>query len=420
MAAVGNPQRAFRSIHVAGTKGKGSTAAMAQSILTAAGYRTGLYTSPHLSPDRGADDRGRRDDAGGGVRSRSSTSWRRTPCRQRDERPNESPTFFELVTAAGFRHFARRGAELAVVEVGMGGRLDATNIIRPEVSVITRVDYDHEERLGHTLDRIAFEKAGIIKPGVPVVCAPQEPEALAVVAETARAARLALRADRRGLPGRERADRAGRAEGAVLPVRPGRARRSAPRAGAPHARRAPGDERGVRGGGGGAPRGTVRAEGRPGGGAARAGFGAQPGAAGGLRRGADGAPRRRAQPDLDAGAVRGARRRVRGRAAGAADGRLARQERGGDFQARPAAGGGGGLHAVGQPARGGAAGAGGTGARPLRRPRGNLRRRAPGARPRPRRWRGRTTCSASPARSSWRACSGRRCWPARRCEADRR
>jgi dihydrofolate synthase/folylpolyglutamate synthase len=190
MAAVGHPERAFRSIHIAGTKGKGSTAAMAQSILTAAGFRTGLYTSPHLSR----------------IEERMTVDGELMPeeefvqlvnelapytLRQREERPNESPTYFELVTAAGFRHFARRRVELAVVEVGMGGRLDATNVIRPEVSVITRVDYDHEERLGHTLDRIAFEKAGIIKPGVPVVCAPQEPEALSVVAEAA---------ERRGSP----------------------------------------------------------------------------------------------------------------------------------------------------------------------------------------------------------------------------
>jgi dihydrofolate synthase/folylpolyglutamate synthase len=190
MAAVGNPERAFRSIHIAGTKGKGSTATMAQSILTAAGFRTGLYTSPHLSRIE------ERMTVDGGMMPEEEfiqivNELAPYTLRQREERPSESPTFFELVTAAGFRHFARRRAELAVVEVGMGGRLDATNVIRPEVSVITRVDYDHEERLGHTLDRIAFEKAGIIKPGVPVVCAPQEPEALAVVAETA---------ERRGSP----------------------------------------------------------------------------------------------------------------------------------------------------------------------------------------------------------------------------
>jgi dihydrofolate synthase/folylpolyglutamate synthase len=188
---MGNPHRAFRSIHVAGTKGKGSTTTMAQSILTAAGCRTGLYTSPHLCR----------------IEERMTVDGEMMPeeefveiinelapytCRQREERPNESPTFFELVTAAGFRHFARRGVEVAAVEVGMGGRLDATNVVRPEVCAITRVDFDHEERLGHTLDRIAFEKAGIIKPGVPVVCAPQAPEAMRVIEETARQRGAAL------------------------------------------------------------------------------------------------------------------------------------------------------------------------------------------------------------------------------------
>jgi dihydrofolate synthase/folylpolyglutamate synthase len=191
MAAVGSPQRAFRSLHVAGTKGKGSTTTMSQSILTAAGYRTGLYTSPHLCriEERMTVDGEMMPDAEFVEIVNELAPY---TLRQRDEQPNESPTFFELVTAAGFRHFARRGVQLAAVEVGMGGRLDATNIIRPDVCVITRVDYDHEERLGHTLDKIAAEKAGIIKPGVPVVCAPQAPEALAVIAETARRRGAAL------------------------------------------------------------------------------------------------------------------------------------------------------------------------------------------------------------------------------------
>lgn len=185
MAAVGNPHRAFRSAHVAGTKGKGSTTSMIQSILTAAGLRTGLYTSPHLLR----------------VEERMTIDGKLMPeeefvdlvnelypytSRARAEWPNESPTYFELVTAAGFRHFVRHKVDFAAVEVGMGGRLDATNVITPEVSVITRVDFDHEERLGHTLDRIAGEKAGIVKPGIPVVCQPQAPEALEVVERIAR------------------------------------------------------------------------------------------------------------------------------------------------------------------------------------------------------------------------------------------
>lgn len=177
MAAVGNPHRAFRSVHVAGTKGKGSTACMVQSILTAAGFPTGLYTSPHLcrvEERMMVDGRMMSEEEFVSVVNELAPYTRKV----RAERPNESPTYFELVTAAGFLHFARAGVQFAAVEVGMGGRLDATNVITPEVSVITRVDFDHENHLGHTLDKIAGEKAGIIKPGVPVVCAPQAPEAL--------------------------------------------------------------------------------------------------------------------------------------------------------------------------------------------------------------------------------------------------
>jgi len=184
MAAVGNPHRAFRSVHVAGTKGKGSTAAMAQSILTAAGFRTGLYTSPHLSrveERMTVDGRLMSEEEFVAVVNELVPYTRAA----RAQRPNESPTYFELVTAAGFRHFARAGAQFASVEVGMGGRLDATNVITPEVSVITRVDFDHEDRLGHTLEKIAGEKAGIIKPGVPVICAPQEAESLRRIEEIA-------------------------------------------------------------------------------------------------------------------------------------------------------------------------------------------------------------------------------------------
>lgn len=185
MAAVGSPEKSFRSLHVAGTKGKGSTAGMIQSILTAAGFRAGLYTSPHLCR---IEERMTIDGEMMTEQEFVEIVNEAAPytAEARAERPNESPTYFELVTAIGFRHFARRKVDFASVEVGMGGRLDATNIITPEVSVITRIDYDHEERLGHTLDKIAFEKGGIIKPGVPVVCAPQEPEALGTLVEIAR------------------------------------------------------------------------------------------------------------------------------------------------------------------------------------------------------------------------------------------
>jgi len=193
MAAAGSPQHSFRSVHVAGTKGKGSTAAMLQAILSAAGLRTGLFTSPHLVrlEERMTVDGAMMQESELLEIINELAPYTR---RMRAASPNESPTFFELVTTAAFRHFARRKADFAVVEVGMGGRLDATNVIRPEVSVITRIDFDHVERLGETLGKIAFEKAGIIKPEIPVVCAPQDPEALAKLAQIAadRAAPLTL------------------------------------------------------------------------------------------------------------------------------------------------------------------------------------------------------------------------------------
>ena len=185
MAAAGSPHRAFRSVHIAGTKGKGSTGAMVQSILTAAGLRTGLYTSPHLSR---LEERMTID---GCLMSETElveivNEFVAYTQRMRVEKPNESPTFFELVTATAFRHFQRQAVDFAVVEVGMGGRLDATNVITPEVAVITRIDFDHVERLGNTLAKIAWEKAGIIKEGVPVVCGPQEPEALGTITAIAK------------------------------------------------------------------------------------------------------------------------------------------------------------------------------------------------------------------------------------------
>jgi dihydrofolate synthase/folylpolyglutamate synthase len=183
MESVGDPHRAFPCVHIAGTKGKGSTAVLTQSILTAAGLRTGLFTSPHLTRIE------ERMTINGEMMAEDefveavSTLVPYT-LQTRRERPNESPTFFELVTAAAFTHFARRNVDAAVIEVGMGGRLDATNVVTPEVCAITRVDYDHVERLGATLAKIAGEKAGIIKPGVPVICAPQQEEAFRVIERT--------------------------------------------------------------------------------------------------------------------------------------------------------------------------------------------------------------------------------------------
>jgi dihydrofolate synthase/folylpolyglutamate synthase len=168
---LGQPQRAFQSVHVAGTNGKGSTAAMLDSILRAAGLRTGLYTSPHLER---INERIRLD---GREISDADFAGTFTHLHKVIEELLASgklaahPTFFECVTALAFEFLARAGAQFAVCEVGMGGRLDATNILAPEVAVITQIDFDHENYLGHSIEEIAGEKAGIIKPGARVVSA---------------------------------------------------------------------------------------------------------------------------------------------------------------------------------------------------------------------------------------------------------
>ena len=185
MDAAGGPHRKLKALHIAGTKGKGSVAMMAESVLRAAGLKTGLYTQPHLV------DLEERVRINGAPISRAQTVDlldRLFPYVQdiREKAPQESPTFFDLVTAATFICFAREQVDAAVVEVGLGGRLDSTNVIRPAACAITRIDYDHVNQLGHTLDQIAREKAGIIKPGVPVACAPQDVDALSVIEETCR------------------------------------------------------------------------------------------------------------------------------------------------------------------------------------------------------------------------------------------
>ena len=179
--ALGHPERKYRSVHIAGTNGKGSTAAFTESILRTAGIRTGLYTSPHLER---INERIR---VNGDEISDEAFAQTFTKIRTLIEnllaqgKLRAHPTFFEVVTALAFEHFANAGVEIGVFEVGLGGRLDATNILRPDVSVITRVDFDHENFLGHSLEEIAGEKAGIIKAGVPVVVAEQRAEAREVI-----------------------------------------------------------------------------------------------------------------------------------------------------------------------------------------------------------------------------------------------
>jgi dihydrofolate synthase / folylpolyglutamate synthase len=171
---LGNPHHAFRSVHIAGTKGKGSTSVMVESVLRMAGYRTGLYTSPHLHTFR------ERIRLNGALMSKSDLVEMLERSRPAME-ATQGITAFEIMTALAFVYFAERGVEWAVLEVGLGGRLDATNVIHPAVGSITSLSYDHVELLGHTLSLIAWEKAGIIKPGVPIVSAPQEPEAMGII-----------------------------------------------------------------------------------------------------------------------------------------------------------------------------------------------------------------------------------------------
>lgn len=158
---LGNPHGRFRSVHVAGTNGKGSTSHMVAAVLTAAGYRTGLFTSPHLRDFR---ERIRID--GVTIPEEDVVAFVE---RNRAAIEEVRPSFFEMTTSMAFDHFARHGVEVAVIETGLGGRLDSTNVIRPLVSVITNISFDHAEYLGDTLEKIAGEKAGIIKPEIPVV-----------------------------------------------------------------------------------------------------------------------------------------------------------------------------------------------------------------------------------------------------------
>lgn len=178
---LGRPDRAYPSAHVAGTNGKGSTAAFLESILRRAGFRTGLNTSPHLEK---INERIRvngeeiSDDAFAGTFTRIQALNEELLA---TGKLRAHPTYFECVTAMAFEYFARARVEFGVFEVGLGGRLDATNILSPVISIITRVDFDHENFLGHSLAEIAAEKAGILKPSVPLILAEQRPEAMEVI-----------------------------------------------------------------------------------------------------------------------------------------------------------------------------------------------------------------------------------------------
>ena len=184
LQAMDHPERAFPSVLIAGTNGKGSTAATLASILQASGLKTGLYTSPHLiklnerirvngvsiSDDDFAALHGQVDRIAERLVAKADLPWH--------------PSFFEMMTAIAFAHFARERVEIAVLEVGMGGRLDATNVVEPLVSVIADISLDHQKFLGNTVGEIAREKVGIIRPGGVVVTLPQQPEANDVIGNT--------------------------------------------------------------------------------------------------------------------------------------------------------------------------------------------------------------------------------------------
>jgi dihydrofolate synthase/folylpolyglutamate synthase len=178
---LGHPSRAYPSAHIAGTNGKGSTAAFLEAILRNAGLRTGLNTSPHLERINErirVDGKEISDEAFARVFMRIHETIEQLLA---DGKLRAHPTYFECVTAMAFDYFAQQHVEFAIFEVGLGGRLDATNILWPAVTVISRVDFDHENFLGHSLTEIASEKAGILKSGIPVVVAEQHSEARGVI-----------------------------------------------------------------------------------------------------------------------------------------------------------------------------------------------------------------------------------------------
>jgi dihydrofolate synthase/folylpolyglutamate synthase len=186
LARLGNPHERLRVVHITGTKGKGSTAAMLAAVLQAAGYRTGLFTSPHLSQ---VEERMRID--GVPITAAELTALLAEVAPVVEELAGsvyQAPTFFEIGTALGFLHFVRRRVEVALIEVGLGGRFDSTNVCTPLVSVITSIGWDHMAQLGATIEAIAYQKAGIIKRRVPVVSGVTQADAQAVIEREAQRA----------------------------------------------------------------------------------------------------------------------------------------------------------------------------------------------------------------------------------------
>lgn len=182
LVELGNPQDDFKSVHIAGTNGKGSTAAMLAAVLTEAGYKTGLYTSPHLVTFR------ERIQINGGMITEEEAaefSSRLKKAASGVFTEKNSPSFFEVYTALCFLYFSAKSVDYAVIETGLGGRLDATNVISPLLCILTPIGMDHMRELGDTPEQIAREKCGIIKPGAPVITSRQEEGILKVIKETA-------------------------------------------------------------------------------------------------------------------------------------------------------------------------------------------------------------------------------------------
>jgi dihydrofolate synthase / folylpolyglutamate synthase len=181
---LGNPHHRFRTIHVAGTNGKGSTSHMLAAILQSAGYRTGLYTSPHL---KSFTERIRIN--GEEIGQQAVVDF---VAAHREFLETLQPSFFEMTVGMAFNFFAAQRVDIAVIEVGLGGRLDSTNVITPELALITNISFDHQALLGNTLTEIAREKGGIIKPGIPVVVSERQPEAAEVFRSLAEQQRAPL------------------------------------------------------------------------------------------------------------------------------------------------------------------------------------------------------------------------------------
>ncbi len=180
LAALGNPHKKLRTVHIAGTKGKGSTAAMLAAMLSNSGLKVGLYTSPHLMNIR---ERVQINDEMISEADMTRLMAKIAPAVKKLVK--DEPTFFEIMTTLGFMYFTEQMVDIAVIEAGLGGRLDSTNVLKPEVCAITSISFDHMDQLGHTLGKIAEEKAGIFKSGVPAVTVPQSEEVRKVLVDMA-------------------------------------------------------------------------------------------------------------------------------------------------------------------------------------------------------------------------------------------